>query len=153
MPNGVELASGKVAELVKSFEHVNEILDGFRYKMGAYPLNSTPFGFMPVGQQLAATQLATNVGCSPSGLSGRKQRFCEYRSSRASAGTGPTESSKQSASQGSCQLLPPPGQAGRKAIRHRYRRNKNWSSKTYVNRQLLTPQPQAQWCFSSLPIT
>ena len=35
VPNGVELASGKVAELVKSFEHVNEILDGFRYKMGA----------------------------------------------------------------------------------------------------------------------
>ena len=33
--NGVELASGKVAELVKSFEHVNEILDGFRYKMQA----------------------------------------------------------------------------------------------------------------------
>ena len=27
-PNGVELASGKVAELVKSFEHVNEILQG-----------------------------------------------------------------------------------------------------------------------------
>ena len=42
--NGVELASGKVAELVKSFEHVNEILDGFRYKMGAYPLDSTPCG-------------------------------------------------------------------------------------------------------------
>ena len=34
---------GEVAELVKSFEHVNEILDGFRYEMGAYPLNSTPF--------------------------------------------------------------------------------------------------------------
>ena len=31
-PNGVELAFGKVAELVKSFEHVNEILDGFRYQ-------------------------------------------------------------------------------------------------------------------------
>ena len=31
-PNGVELASEKVEELVKSFEHVNEILDGFRYK-------------------------------------------------------------------------------------------------------------------------
>ena len=31
VPNGVELASEKVAELVKSFEHVNEILDGFRY--------------------------------------------------------------------------------------------------------------------------
>ena len=46
-PNGVELASGKVAELVKSFEHVNEILDGFRYKMGAYPLNSTPFAPNP----------------------------------------------------------------------------------------------------------
>ena len=28
----VELASEKVEELVKSFEHVNEILDGFRYK-------------------------------------------------------------------------------------------------------------------------
>ena len=40
-PAGVELASGKVAELVKSFEHANEILDGFRYKIGA--LNSTPF--------------------------------------------------------------------------------------------------------------
>ena len=26
---GVELASGKVAELVKSFEHVNEILEGW----------------------------------------------------------------------------------------------------------------------------
>ena len=31
-PNVVELASEKVAELVKSFEHFNEILDGFRYK-------------------------------------------------------------------------------------------------------------------------
>ena len=31
-PNVVELASEKVEELVKSFEHVNEILDGFRYK-------------------------------------------------------------------------------------------------------------------------
>ena len=31
-PNVIELASEKVAELVKSFEHVNEILDGFRYK-------------------------------------------------------------------------------------------------------------------------
>ena len=46
-PNGVELASGKVAELVKSFEHVSEILDGFRYKMGAYPLNSTPLQLRP----------------------------------------------------------------------------------------------------------
>ena len=35
--NGVGLASRKVAELVKSFEQVNEILDGFRYKMGAFP--------------------------------------------------------------------------------------------------------------------
>ena len=35
MPLGVELASEKVAELVKSFEHVNEILDGFRYQLGA----------------------------------------------------------------------------------------------------------------------
>ena len=43
--NGVGLASRKVAELVKSFEQVNEILDGFRYKMGAFPLNSTPFRF------------------------------------------------------------------------------------------------------------
>ena len=48
--NGVELAFGKVAELVKSFEHVNEILDGFRYKMGAYPLNSTPLGGWSVGE-------------------------------------------------------------------------------------------------------
>ena len=32
------------------------------------------------------------------------------------AGTGPTESSKQTAFQGSRQLLPPPGQARRKAI-------------------------------------
>ena len=46
-PNGVELAFGKVAELVKSFEHVNEILDGFRYQMGDYPLNSTPLGLAP----------------------------------------------------------------------------------------------------------
>lgn len=53
-PPGVELASGKVAELVKSFEHVNEILDGFRYKMGAIEYfgraalaNET---FAPVGQ-------------------------------------------------------------------------------------------------------
>ena len=36
-PNSVGLASGKVAELVKRFKHVYEILDGFRYKMGAYP--------------------------------------------------------------------------------------------------------------------
>ena len=36
-PNGVALASGKVAELDKSFEHVNEILDGFPYKMRVYP--------------------------------------------------------------------------------------------------------------------
>ena len=43
-PNGVELAFGKVAELVKSFEHVNEILDGFRYQLGDYLLNSTPLG-------------------------------------------------------------------------------------------------------------
>ena len=43
-PNGVGLAFGTVAELVKSFEHANEIFDGFRYKMGAYPLKSTPFG-------------------------------------------------------------------------------------------------------------
>ena len=57
---------------------------------------------------------------------------------------GPTESSKQTAFQGSRQLLPPPGQAGREAIRPQYRRNKNWSSKTYVNPELLTPQPQAQ---------
>ena len=33
--NGVEFASGMVAELVKSFAHDNEILDGVRYKMGA----------------------------------------------------------------------------------------------------------------------
>ena len=46
-PNGVELAFGKVAELVKSFELVNEILDGFRYQMGDYPLNSTPLGSSP----------------------------------------------------------------------------------------------------------
>ncbi len=31
------MALNWVAELVKSFEHVNEILDGFRYKMGAVP--------------------------------------------------------------------------------------------------------------------
>ena len=37
-PNDVELASGKVAELVKSFEHVTEILDGFRYQMGTIRL-------------------------------------------------------------------------------------------------------------------
>ena len=37
------LASGKVAELVKSFDRFNEILDGFRYKMGDFPLSSTPF--------------------------------------------------------------------------------------------------------------
>ena len=37
-PNSVELASGKVAELVKSFEHVTEILDGFRYQMGTIRL-------------------------------------------------------------------------------------------------------------------
>ncbi len=46
-PTVVELAFGKVAELVKSFEHVHEILDGSRYKMGASPLNSTPFGIGP----------------------------------------------------------------------------------------------------------
>ena len=37
-PNTVELASGKVAELVKSFEHVTEILDGYRYQMGTIRL-------------------------------------------------------------------------------------------------------------------
>ena len=43
----VELISGKVAELVKSFEHTNEILDGFRYKREAFPLNSMPFARCP----------------------------------------------------------------------------------------------------------
>ena len=53
--NGVELASGKVAELVKSFEHVNEILDGFRYEIGDNPLNSTPLGQGAVWQAIPST--------------------------------------------------------------------------------------------------
>ena len=63
------------------------------------------------------------------------------RPSRASAGTRPTESSKQSAFQGSCQLLPPPGQAGRKAIPTHFLRNQN---ATYFNRGIvhrLSPTP------------
>ena len=43
-------------------------------------------------------------------------RWVKRQPSRASAGTRPTESSIQSAFQSSGQLLPPPGQAGRKAI-------------------------------------
>ncbi len=41
-------------------------------------------------------------------------RWVKCQPLRASAGTRPTESSKQSAIQRSGQLLPPPGQAGRK---------------------------------------
>ena len=48
VPNGVELASGKVAEVVKSFEHVNEILDGFPYEMGALPPNAKPDDTVPI---------------------------------------------------------------------------------------------------------
>jgi hypothetical protein len=43
------------------------------------------------------------------------QKKVSTEPSRASAGTRPTESSIGSAFQGSCQLLPPPGQAGREA--------------------------------------
>ena len=39
--NGVVLAPAKVAELVKSFEHFNEIHDGFRYKREAFLLVKT----------------------------------------------------------------------------------------------------------------
>ena len=54
-PNGVELASDKVAKLVKSFEQVNEFLDGFRYKMGAYPLKLPNFIGLISANEHAAT--------------------------------------------------------------------------------------------------
>ena len=44
VPQSLFVMREEVAELVKSFEQVNEILDGFRYKMGAYSVNSMPFG-------------------------------------------------------------------------------------------------------------
>ena len=44
----------------------------------------------------------------------------------------------------SCQLLPPPGRAGRKAIRTLYQRNLNGPQKTYVNTEFLIAQASAQ---------
>jgi hypothetical protein len=52
---------------------------------------------------------------------------------RASAGTRPTEGSKRWPIQGSCQLQPPPGQAGRKTIRTRFYGTKNDPRKKHVN--------------------
>ena len=40
----------------------------------------------------------------------------------------------------SCQLLPPPGQAGRKATQSTYPQNKKLCSKAQVNTEFLTPQ-------------
>ena len=99
---------------------------------------------MPAGPQLAATKWHCSVRRSPSGSSGRKQRFCACQPSRASAGTRPTESSTRAVFQCICQLAPPPGQAGRKAIRTSCCGTK-LVCKNVCQYRIFTAQPQAQF--------